>query len=104
MVLSNSGVGIDELDREVSRLRRRAARQKRSIATDAEAWRRWSDTMDEIAALTDLLVASPAANIDSLAVKFRAIRWLIEVNESLLDHGDLRRLRRLGRELNASIG
>jgi hypothetical protein len=26
--------------------------------------------------------------------------WLIEVNESVLDSGDLRRLRRFGRELD----
>jgi hypothetical protein len=104
MVRGNIGTGISELNDELTRLRRRAARQKRTIAADPEAWQRWSSSMDEIAVLTERLVASPAANIDSLAAKFRAILWLIEVNDSLLDHGDLRRLRRFGRELNASMG
>jgi hypothetical protein len=57
--------------------------------------------MDEIASLTQRLVASPALDLDGLAVKFSAILWLIEVNESLLDSGDLRRLRRFGRDLSA---
>jgi hypothetical protein len=56
--------------------------------------------MDDIADLTQPLVASPAPDTASLAAKFRAILWLIEVNESLLDTGDLRRLRRFGRELD----
>jgi hypothetical protein len=56
--------------------------------------------MEEIARLMQRLVGSPAPDSASLAAKFRAIMWLIEVNESLLDTGDLRRLRRFGRELD----
>jgi hypothetical protein len=99
MMQGNNGTDISELGNELARLRRRAARQKRNISRNSDDWQRWSSTVDEIAALTERLVASPAANIDSLAVKFRAILWLIEVNDSLLDHGDLRRLRRFNRDL-----
>jgi hypothetical protein len=56
--------------------------------------------MDEIADLTQRFAACPAPDPANLAAKFRAIMWLIEVNESLLDTGDLRRMRRLGRELD----
>ncbi len=56
--------------------------------------------MDEIANLTQRLVASPTPDPADLATKFRSIMWLIEVNGSLLDTGDLRRLRRFGRELS----
>jgi hypothetical protein len=60
--------------------------------------------MDEIASVTQRLVARPTDNLDSLAAKFNAILWLIEVNASLLDSGDLRRLRRFGRDLSAFAG
>jgi hypothetical protein len=99
-----SEIDIGALADELSRLRRRAARQKRSIASGPEAWQRWSGTMDEIVGLTQRLVASPAPDLDGLSAKFGAILWLIEVNESLLDSGDLRRLRRFGRDLSALAG
>jgi hypothetical protein len=56
--------------------------------------------MDEIGDVTQRLVASPAPGTASLAAKFPAILWLIEINNSLLDTGDLRRLRRFSRELS----
>jgi hypothetical protein len=100
----NSESDVSALERELSRLRRRAARQKRNIRSSPDAWRDWSATMDEIAGLTQRLVASPAPDLGSLAAKFSAILWLIEVNESLLDSGDLRRLRRFGRNLTNLAG
>jgi hypothetical protein len=60
--------------------------------------------MEEIAVLTQQLVVRPADDLDDLAAKFSAILWLIEVNESLLDSGDLRRLRRFGRDLSVLAG
>jgi hypothetical protein len=100
----NSETDVGALERELSRLRRRAARQKRTIKSSPEAWQRWSATMVEIAGLTQRLVASPAPDLERLAAKFSAILWLIEVNESLLDSGDLRRLRRFGRDLSVLSG
>jgi hypothetical protein len=91
---------IRALGRDLSRLRRRAAREKRDTQSGTAAWQRWSTTMDEITGLTQRLVASPAPDGASLADKFRAILWLIEINDSLLDQADLARLRRFGRELN----
>jgi predicted phage tail protein len=101
-MMRDSGTAIEALSQDLSRLRRRAAQQKQNIETSADAWQRWSTTMDEITALTQRLVDFPAPDPASLADKFRAILWLIEVNESLLDSGDLRRLRRFGRELSFS--
>ncbi|MBL8599947.1 MAG: hypothetical protein JNL14_19595 [Devosia sp.] len=92
------------LTQELARLRRRAARQKRKISSGPDAWHAWSATMDEIAILTQGLVARPANNLESLAAKFKAILWLIEINESLLDSGDLKRLRRFGRDLSVLTG
>lgn len=91
---------IPALSQDLARLRRRAARQKRDIQSSPAAWQRWSTTMEEIAGLTQQLVASPAADTANLADKFRAILWLIEVNESVLDRAELARLRRFGRELD----
>lgn len=96
----DSEIDTGTLVRELARLRRRAARQKRKITSEPDAWRVWSATMEEIASLIVLLVARPADDLDSLAAKFDAILWLIKVNESLLDTGDLRRLRRFGRDLS----
>ena len=90
---------ITELDAELLRLRRRAARQKRAIATRPDAWQRWSSTMEEVGRHIEQMFASPAPDVSSLAAKFYAILWQIETNESLLDRGDLRRLRRFGRDL-----
>ena len=95
---------ITELDAELLRLRRRAARQKQAIATRPDAWQHWSRTIGEIAALIEQMVASPAPDVSSLAAKFDAILWQIEINESLLDRGDLRRLRRFGRDLRLIAG
>ena len=92
------------LAQELARLQRRAARQKRTITANAEAWQKWSATMDDIATLIQLLVACPADDLEILAAKFDAILWLIKVNESLLDTGDLRRLRRFGRDLSSLAG
>ena len=100
----NSEMDLGALERELSRLRRRAVRQKRTIKTSPEAWQKWSATMDEIASLTQRLVASPTPDLEGLAAKFSAILWLIEINNSPLDSGDLRRLRRFGRDLFALAG
>ena len=91
---------IRTLSRDLSRLRRRAARQKRNIKNGADGWQQWSVTIQEIAAVTQRLVSSPASDVADLSAKFHAILSLIEVNESMLDTCDLRRLRRFRRELD----
>jgi hypothetical protein len=101
---SGDQTGITELDAELSRLLRRAARQKRAIATGHDAWQRWSSTMEEIAKHTEKMAASPAPDISSLAAKYDAILWQIEINGSLLDRGDRRRLRRFRRDLKLVAG
>ena len=73
------------------------------MGTRPDAWQTWSSTMDEIATLIEQMAASPAPDASSLAVKFDAILWQIEINESLLDRGDLRRLRRFGRDLRLVV-
>jgi hypothetical protein len=100
----DSEIGSGDLAQELARLQRRAARQKRRIKSEPEAWRDWSVTMEEISKLTRQLVGRPADDLHSLAAKFKAILWLIEVNESLLDSEDLRRLRRFGRDLSVLAG
>ena len=68
--------------------------------------RLWNPAIAVLAALALGLVlafglgTAPAPDLASLAAKFRAILWLIEVNGSLLDQSDLARLRRFGRELS----
>ncbi len=100
----NTHTRMAELDAELSQLRRRAARQKRDFGTRPDSWQRWSRTMEEITTLTERMAASPAPDVSSLAAKFDAILWQIETNESLLDRGDLRRLRRFGRDLRLVAG
>ena len=95
---------ISELDAELSRLRRRAARLKPKIGTGPAAWQKWSDTMDEIASVIEMMVGSPAPHIADLALQFRAILWQIETDQSLLDRGDARRLRRFRRNLDRLAG
>lgn len=103
-MVGNNETKIGALSQDLSRLHRRAAREKREVQSSPAAWQKWSTTMDEITSLTRQLVASPAPDLQNVAAKFRAILWLIEINGSLLDTGDLRRLRRFGRELDLLAG
>ena len=91
--------GTKALARELARLPRRAARQKRKIESGSDSWQEWSATMEEIVSPIQRLVVRPADHLESLAAKFKAILWLIEVDESLLDNDDLGRLGRFGRDL-----
>ena len=93
-----------QLDADLSRLRRRAAPLKSEAATSPAAWRKWSITMEEIAGIIEAMVAAPAPDIADLARQFRAILWQIEINDSLLDHGDARRLKLFRRNLNLLAG
>jgi hypothetical protein len=86
------------LNDQFLRTKRRAARQKRRIGSDQQAWQRWSTTVDEAAQIVSRLASTPATSIEDLAIKFGAILWSIETNDSLLDSGDGRRLRAFGRE------
>ena len=88
-----------ELDEELSRLRRRAARQKRNIAVNTEAWQVWSNTIDEALRLVALIAAAHASAPRDLSRKFSAILWAIEVKDSLLDNADRRLLRVFDRDL-----
>lgn len=45
---------------------------------------------------------SQLPKLESFVQKFDAILWAMEVNESLLDEADHRRLRAFGRELSSS--
>ena len=90
---------IQELDQELGRLRRRAGRQKGRITASTEAWQQWSSTMDEALRVVAQLVTAATVDMEDLSVKFGAILWAIETNESLLDAADLRRLKAFHREL-----
>lgn len=96
----DSQMDFSTLASELGRLRRRAVRQRRHSGSGPEAWQDWSATMQEVTTLTQRLLARPANDLGSLSAKFDVILWLIEVNESLLDRTDLRRLRRFGRDLS----
>ena len=43
--------------------------------------------------------ATPTADIGGVAIKLGAILWAIEINDSLVDTGDLRRVKALDREI-----
>jgi hypothetical protein len=90
---------LAELNEELSRLRRRAARQKRNIAVSTDAWQVWSDTIDEALRLVSRMAAAPVSDPVDLSKKFRAILWAIETNDSLVDDADRRLLRAFDRDL-----
>lgn len=87
------------LNVELSRLRRRAARWKPRAGSSTTDWQAWSDTIDEIAGVIEKMVAAPDPDLPDLSLQFRAILWQIEINESLLDRGDARRLKLFRRNL-----
>jgi hypothetical protein len=99
MAEGKAASSMGELAAEFERLRRRAVRQKRTVAESLEAWQRWSATIDEAMAIVDLLAASPARTIDDLTVKFSALLKAIEFNASIVDATDLQHLKRFGRDL-----
>ena len=93
-----------ELGDELLRLRARAARQKRRIASSSEAWAHWSATLNQAMNLVGRISATPATDFVGLAIKFDAILWAIEHNDSLLDLGDGRQLRQFARDLHRLAG
>jgi hypothetical protein len=90
---------IAQLAPDLSRLRRRSARLKLKIRSSPAAWQTWSSTVDEIAGIIETMVAAPAHDVADLALQFRAVLGQIETNDSLMDQGDARRLRRFRRNL-----
>src|SRR5689334_18718050 len=90
---------ISELADVFDLLRRRATLQKRSIEDSAEAWQRWSSTIDEAMEIADTLSVSPARSIADLSIKFATLLKVLEFNRSVVDKDDLRSLRRFGRDL-----
>ena len=96
---------------EDNRARRRAAATSPPSGKTEASYRNASGRLaalsraiGEIAALIEQMVVAPAPDVSSLAAKFNAILWQIEINESLLDQGDLRRLKRFGRDLRLVAG
>ena len=95
----SSKASLHELDGELARVRRRAARQKRNITSGSAAWQLWSTTMDDATIILAQLTTAKVVTVQDLAIKFSAILWAIEANERSLDTSDLRRLRAFQREL-----
>jgi len=94
---SASDVGNDhrltELDAQLVRLRRRAARQRRrwhglrDIGDDAAktAAAAWSQTIEDALEIATKIAQQPAHDLDGLNVKFSAIWWWLVLDDSILD-------------------
>jgi len=84
---------LTELDAQLGRLRRRAARQRRKwqglrdigddAATTASAT--WSQTVEDAFAIATEIAQQPAHDLDGLNVKFSAIWWWLVLDDSILD-------------------
>lgn len=63
------------------------------------AWARWSETSDEMAALTEYIFRLPARTLGDLAAKFDVLVWLLLHDGAVVDTEAVRYVRGFGREL-----
>jgi hypothetical protein len=96
-----------ELDAQLVRLRRRAARQRRQwqglrdIGDDAATTTAatWSQTIEDAFAIATEIAQQPAHDLDGLNVKFSAIWWWLALDDAILDASAKRWLRAFGKSL-----
>ena len=89
-----------QLDAELRRIARRTSQLHTRRKSTIDAWRRWSDSIDEGLRTADSIEATPARDINGLAIKLRAVLWRIRMDEDvILDAALTRVLRRLAREV-----
>ena len=86
------------LDRQLGRLRRRAARLRQGMKQGTPQWTAWSKTMDEAFDLVDRMTPISARDISDLAIKVGATVWFLEETDAVLDAKGMRQLRALARE------
>jgi hypothetical protein len=87
------------LDRQRRRVRR--LRAKVRPGGDAAELARWSQAVSECANLCERIGKEPAHGLTGLAVKYRALLWLLIEDDVILDRAVRRRLLEFGSELDA---
>lgn len=70
------------------------------VGADA-AWARWSATVDELESVAAAIAKTPAHDLTDLAVKFRALRWALIDDNTIIDDTARRQVLAFGRAIAA---
>ena len=89
---------LPDLDRQLGRLRRRAARLHRGVEKDTARWPEWSNTLEDAFGLVDQMTSIPAQGLDDIAIKIGAVVWFPHETDAVLDARGMRQLRALALE------
>lgn len=107
-----SNVALPQLDRDLTRSRRRAGRlwrsyqridEKRDPAGSAATHLEWSDAVEMTLKIVDAISREQAHDLGELRVQFDAIWWWIVEDDSLLDASARRWLRGFRRSLHQLV-
>ena len=104
MKRANDDAALSELGAQLHRVRRRAARLRRKIDSDAGAWQRWSAAIAYALHLVSQISHAPARDVRGVSIKLDAVIWLLVHDGAILDSGAQRRRQALGREVRALAG
>lgn len=104
----NNDSSLPALARDLDRSRRRARRLwmkyqatggQPQPAASADTYQAWSDTVDEALEIAEAMSRQQARNLAEVAMQFEAAWWWIVEDDSVLDAGMRRWLRRFRRSL-----
>ena len=91
----NIDTELSALDRQLGRLRRRAAQLRRGMQQGTDQWTAWSSTLDEAFGLVDRMMRVSADGSLGLSIKISAVVWFLEETDAVLDAQGMRQLRAL---------
>jgi hypothetical protein len=91
------------LGEQLERLRRRAKRLQRRVRPggDQVSWARWSRSVAECETVAERIIATKANGLGGVAIKYRALVWLLVDDDALRDRRVRRQVLAFGRELGA---
>ena len=72
------------------------------VGADA-AWQRWSRSVSELESLAGTIARMPAHNLTDLTIKYRALRWALVDDNTVIDDTARRQVLAFGRALTALV-